>query len=388
MTPRTLLAHLHVKDPRRFDMALAALVGLEMQLEALLLAESAGAQAAAHAIGVALALAVALHRRATWPAFLISQVVFVWAQASGTQLTDHLVLPLFVVLLLSVSAAAQVSRERFWLVPLCTLVCGFLGLAVDDYPDAVGSYVISAVIFTGATAAGGRLFANRMSLQHALREKAARAEAEQAERAERAVLDERERIAGELHDVIAHAVSGMVVQASAARRLVDRDAKAAREAFATVEDSGRDALAELRRLLGVLRHEDEDLALSPTPSLAHLAALARRTTAAGLLVHLDVQGTPVDLPAGVDVTAYRVVQEALRVALEASGAGRANVVVRYRDDDVELEVRDDGPRGGDAAERLVGVRERVGLFGGEFRAGRPVQGGHVAWARLPMETAA
>ena len=137
--------------------------------------------------------------------------------------------------------------------------------------------------------------------------------------------EERTRIAGELHDVVAHALSAMTVQAAAARRLTERDPEKAAVAFATVEHTGREALTELRRLLGVLRREDEELALAPQPSLAHIGGLASRVTSAGLPVALSISGEPRPLPAGVDLTAYRVVQEALGGARDRGQAGRAEV---------------------------------------------------------------
>jgi signal transduction histidine kinase len=215
-------------------------------------------------------------------------------------------------------------------------------VALDDYDSSIGDLLWIVVIFTGLTAAVGRMLRNRFQLQAALEDKRARVERERAERAQAAAVEERGRIASDLHDIIAHALSGMVVQASAARRLAARDPERAREAFAAIEDSGRESLAELRRLLGVLRREDEDIALAPAPSLEHLDALAARVRAAGLPVDVRLDGTPVALPAGVDLTAYRVVQDALREALEEGAAGRAEVRVRYEDRAVALEVRDDG----------------------------------------------
>jgi signal transduction histidine kinase len=366
-------------DPYRLDALVAAFVLVETQIEALV----AGV-ASAHVIGVVAAACVALHRRAVWVAFLGAQLMFLGAQAEGDVVTDHLFLPLFVVLAINVSAAAQIRGRAFWLVPLTTGVSGILALSVDDFEDTVSGFLFTVTFFSGATAAGGRLLDNRLRLQRLLREKAQRAEEDRAKRAEQAVLDERQRIAGDLHDIIAHALSGMVVQASAARRMTDRDPDRAREAFASVEASGREALGELRRLLGVLRREDEELALAPAPSLAHVGALAQRVSGAGLPVRVRVEGEAAGLPPGVDVTAYRVVQEALAAAAQGSAAGRAEVVVRYRDGDVELEVRDDGTRDDADPRRLVGMRERVALVGGELELSHPRDGGHLVRARLPV----
>ena len=227
----------------------------------------------------------------------------------------------------------------------------------------------------------GRVIRSRAQLNQALREKAERLEHERADRAAVAALEERTRIAGELHDVVAHALSAMVVQASGARRLAERDPARAADAFKTVETSGREALTEIRRLLGVLRREDEEIALAPQPSLRHVGSLVRRLEAAGLPVELGVEGEARELPIGVDLTAYRVVQEALGGALEHGHAGRARVRLRYGADQVELEVADDGG----APERpLLGIRERVALSGGRLQAGARRDGGHVVRAQLPL----
>jgi signal transduction histidine kinase len=218
-------------------------------------------------------------------------------------------------------------------------------------------------------------------LNRALREKAERLELERADRAAEAALEERTRIAGELHDVVAHALSAMVVQASGARRLAERDPARAADAFQAVETSGREALTEIRRLLGVLRRDDEELALAPQPSLRHVGSLVKRLETAGLPVELGIEGDARELPIGIDLTAYRVVQEALGGALEHGRAGRARVLLRYGPDHVELVVSDDGT----VPERpLLGIRERVTLSGGRLRAGARRDGGHVVRARLPL----
>jgi signal transduction histidine kinase len=150
-----------------------------------------------------------------------------------------------------------------------------------------------------------------------------------------------------------------------------------------VETTGREALTEIRRMLGVLRHQDEPIALAPQPSLRHLGALVERTRAAGLPVELTVEGGARELPAGVDLTAYRLVQEALGGAIEQGAAGRAQVSVRYDADAVQVEVCDDGAAG-TGPRRLAGVRERVSLYGGQLYAGRRRSGGHTVRARLPV----
>ena len=188
--------------------------------------------------------------------------------------------------------------------------------------------------------------------------------------------------------MVSEALASMVGQAGTAEELSRARPDGAEAAFAAVEQTGREALGEIRRLLGVLRREDEELALAPQPSLAHLADLVARVHASGLAVELDVEGERSPLPAGVDLTAYRLVQEALGGALEAPDARRAAVRVRYAGDELALEVTDDGesPPAGDRP--LLGMRERVALYGGDLVAGRVGGSGYAVRARLPLERAA
>ena len=197
--------------------------------------------------------------------------------------------------------------------------------------------------------------------------------------------DERSRIARELHDVIAHSVSVMTVQAGAVRRLLKPDQEREREALLTVEETGRQALTEMRRLLGVLRQSDEKAALAPQPGLATLERLVAQVREAGLPVEMRVEGEEIALPAGIDLSAYRIVQEALTNALKHAGPARAWVVVRYGADEVEVEVANDGvSNGGSGGYGLIGMRERVALYGGDLTAGPRDGGGFTISARLPV----
>lgn len=219
----------------------------------------------------------------------------------------------------------------------------------------------------------------------ALRRRFAQA-TEAQERAQHAVADERARIARELHDIVGHHVSVMTVQAGAVRRLLKPEQDREREALLTVEQTGREALAEMRRLVGVLRRPEEGPALAPQPSLQHLGKLVEHVREAGLPVELRVEGTPVQLAPSIDLTAYRLVQEGLTNALKHADASSAEVVVRWREGEVELVVADDG-RGGDGqggGHGLVGMRERVSVYGGELEAGPGPEGGFALRARLPL----
>jgi signal transduction histidine kinase len=204
---------------------------------------------------------------------------------------------------------------------------------------------------------------------------------------EAAVAGERARIARELHDVIAHSVSVMTVQAGAARLLLDEDPARAREPLLSVEETGRQALGEMRRLLGILRADEQPKALAPQPGVGDIGTLVDQLRGAGLPVDVVVEGEPQALPPGIDLAAYRVVQEALTNALKHAGAARAVVSIRYRGTALELSVVNDGrvPRNGRGGHGLVGMRERVALYGGEFEAGARREGGYAVRATLPLE---
>ena len=229
-------------------------------------------------------------------------------------------------------------------------------------PGGAGDLLFAATIIIAGPVLLGRLMRSRVKLNQALQREGRGAEQDRDARAADAVTGERERIAGELHHVVSEALASMVGQAGTAEELSRSRPDGAEPAFAAVEETGREALGEIRRLLGVLRREDEELALAPQPSLAHLADLVARAHASGLAVELDVEGERSPLPAGVDLTAYRLVQEALGGALEAPDARRAAVRVRYAGDELALEVTDDGespPAGDRAAARHARARRAV-----------------------------
>jgi signal transduction histidine kinase len=210
--------------------------------------------------------------------------------------------------------------------------------------------------------------------------------------AQRAVTAERARIARELHDVIAHHVSMMVVQAEAGAVVVERDAVGAARAFDTIAGIGRQALVEMRRLLGVLRSEvsEPTPSLAPQPGVAELSSLVDQVRQAGLQADLVVEGEPAPLPPGVDLSAYRIVQEALTNVVKHAGPSRVRVLVRYGEGDLRIEVRDDGPGAapaggnGEPGHGLIGMWERVHLFGGELTAAPSPEGGFTVAARLPI----
>ena len=243
------------------------------------------------------------------------------------------------------------------------------------------------VYFGGAWVLGRALRRRRLATVE-LRDRAARLEREREERARAAVAEERGRIARELHDVIAHSMSVIVVQAGAAEQILEHDPARAREALRSIRRAGTDALEEMRRLLGILRHEDEELTLAPQPSIARLNELLGQARAGGLPVELVVDGQPRQLAPGVELAAYRIVQEALTNSRKHAGTAHAKVIVRYAPDALELDVVDDGRaarKGEGTGHGLVGMRERAALYGGVLEAGARPEGGFAVHARLPLD---
>ena len=383
--PRTLPARLRALPPNRLDALLGAALGLEVLVETLVAYQLEGARLL---LGVVLAGiaggAAALRRRAPLVAAPLAWSGFLYATWVGPDISEHMGGPFFTILFVAFTAGMCVAGRRLWALGAVGVALTAAAVALDTYADEAQSFLFSSLIAVGGPLVLGQLVRNRLTLNQALVEQAAQLERDRAEEAETAALEERTRIAGELHDVVAHAISAMTIQAGAARRLAERDPDRARAAFATAEGTGREALTELRRLLGVLRREDEELALAPQPSLVHVDGLVRRASAAGLPTRLVTEGTARPLPAGIDLTAYRLVQEALTAARDRGHAGHADVSIRFRDADVLVEVADDGASSG---RRLLGMRERVAVYGGELSAAPGPDGGWRVAARLPVEAA-
>ena len=241
-------------------------------------------------------------------------------------------------------------------------------------------FLVAAAFGVGFALRGQRVRATR--LVH----RTERLEREREQRARLAVAEERLRIARELHDIVAHALSVMVVQAQAGARVLDGEQPSAREALDSIETTGRQALVEMRRLVEVLRSDDAESALGPRPTLAYLDVLADRVRAAGLKVDLQVEGEPKPLAPGVDLSAYRIVQEALTNSLRHAGPGSAAVVVRYGPEALEIEIINEGQTqvtGGDGGHGLVGMGERAALVGGKVESGPNGDHGYTVRAWLP-----
>jgi signal transduction histidine kinase len=278
-------------------------------------------------------------------------------------------------------------RDRAQAVAGFAVAEGVLAVVVHNHPTSgVGNFVVATIIFAIVwTIAFG---VGRKSVEaDEARERAFKAEREREERARSAVAEERARIARELHDVVGHSVSVMTVQASGVRRLLRPDQDREREALLVVERTGREALAEMRRMVGVLTRPEEAPALAPQPSLDHLNRLVAQAREAGLPVELRIEGEAIQLPAGVDLTAYRLVQEGLTNVVKHAQATRAEVFVSYGDGYLEVTVKDDGKglgNGDGGGHGLVGMRERVSVYGGELDAGPQPGGGYRLRAKLPL----
>jgi signal transduction histidine kinase len=268
------------------------------------------------------------------------------------------------------------------------VVVGSAAIIIYNLPDrSAGEFVFIPLLFAIAWLAGYAL-RTRAEQTEAAEARAAQAERERELAARIAVAEERARIARELHDVVAHAVSVMVLHAGAVRHNLPDDRAADREALRDVERAGRSALAEMRRLLGAMRDGSDEVELTPHPGLGNLGPLLDEVRGAGLAVELHVEGEPFTLPAAIDLSAYRIVQEGLTNALKHARASRADVLVRYAADELRIDVRDDGHGAAASSDGLghglVGIRERVKLFGGDMTAGAANGEGFLLSTRLPL----
>lgn len=298
-----------------------------------------------------------------------------------------------VALLLDYYVLGRLSIQRAQpVIDVLLLALAVAAITISPGNKHLSDVATSWAVVVAVPFAAGRAIASRAALTRELLANASRLEREQQERARQAAAQERSRIARELHDVVAHSVSVMVIQTQAARRVAADDPDTAREALRSVQACGRDALAEMRRMIGVLRHGDEQLAGAAAPALSQLNDLATRARAAGLPVELRIEGDPHPLPAGLELVAFRVVQEALTNAIKHAGPARAVVRVAFTGAELEIDITDNG-RGptkerGTGGHGLLGMRERLILYGGELETGRARGGGFRVSARIPvLETA-
>ena len=347
------------------DLAIPPLVGIFLVLVAGddRWSHEGGAVVLAMALGAAQGAALAWRRNHPERAMAVALVGGLAYQA----LIPEIVLP--VAGLLAIGPLATVRAPRNSLIWLA----GLAGLAASNFATAPAEDALFALALAVVAWALGETARNRRVVI--------------SEEARRAVSEEQARIARELHDVIAHSVSVIVVQAGAADDVFDTRPDQARAAIRSIESTGREALGELRRLLGAVRPADGAEPVAPQPGLERVDELAEPVRAGGLDVVVRHEGDPGPLPAGVDLSAYRIVQEALTNTLRHARATRVEVVLRYGGDELEVEVRDDGraapAQTAGGGRGLVGMRERASLVGGTLDAGSLPGGGYRVRARLP-----
>ncbi len=343
--------------------------------------------------GLVLSATVAGRRRAPVLAVVVAGAAATVLSNSGG---DRLAISP-VVLVLDCYLLGRRGARGVWLG--IDVIIGAISLgavAADPGTPSPGTPLPIAVLsvwgfFIGLPYAAGRAVGSRTRMNAELRATTERLQQDQRDRARQSVINERTRVARELHDVVAHSVSVMVIQTQAARRVADRDPAAATEALRAVESCGRDALVDMRRMIGVLHRGDIELLGGASPGLAQLGTLAERARASGLPVQIRIEGEQRRLSPALDLVSFRVVQEALTNAIKHAGPARARVRVTFSPDGLELEITDTGGAGIRArsdtepvGHGLVGMQERLTLYGGHLQTGRRRGGGFQVLARIPL----
>jgi signal transduction histidine kinase len=336
---------------------------------------------------VAIALPLTMRRR-----FPFGAPAVLWLLAAGVSFVDGRIVAypagLYVCGLVAALLLGSLKTERQSRWGLVIILTSAVAVAYNDPRHDAGELVFTPLLF-GVLWVTGQAIRQRIVEAETAQRRAVQAEHEREDIERRAVLRERARIAREMHDVVGHSVSVMTVQASAVRRLLTEAQTRERAALLAVEETGREALTEMRRVVTVLRDPTDDPVLTPPPSLSQLPRLMDQARSSGLPVDLTIEGSPGRLPAGVDLAAYRVIQESLTNAIRHAGADRAQVHVRYGVDSLEVEVIDDG-RGctaqdsGNGGHGLAGMRERVSAYHGRLDAGPGPAGGYRVHALLPV----
>ena len=326
--------------------------------------------------------------------FPFAAPVAFWLLAVGISFVDG-ELVTFVTSLFAIGMAASFllgsQRAAVQAQTGLAVAVGCAAVVVYDKPAHTVSELVFIPLLFGICWLAGFAVRERAEQAQAAEARAAQAERERDAATRIAVAEERTRIARELHDIVAHAVSVMVLQVGAVRHKLPDALAEDRDALTSVEQAGRTALAEMRRLLAAMRRDGDDVDLMPQPGLDGLGSLLEEIGRAGLPVRLHVEGEPLPLPAALDLSAYRIVQEGLTNVLKHARASHAEVTVCYRPDGLRTEVRDDGIGaaasdgvGTGHGHGLVGIRERVKIYGGEMTAGTANGGGFVLSTRLPL----
>ena len=392
MRPTGITERLRALDPRIVDglIALALAILIELQF---LLGDQPGPEANAVNLigGLFLTLPLAWRRRAPLAVIFIFVATGVVNEALDGGLFSfpaegHSEIPPFASLVAGVVAFYSLGAHTRGSESGAGLAFGLAGLWATVLVS--GQVDFGSFFFSGALALIPWLVGRNA---RARSQRLAAAEREQEQRTRLALSDERARIAREFHDVVAHSVGVMVVQAEGARRVLERDPERAREALDSIEQTGRTALEDMRRSLGVLRRDDVDPALQPQPGIDDVGDLLEQAREAGLAVQYAVEGEPRTLPQGVDLSAYRIVQEALTNTIKHAGRVPTRITVSYGERELTLEVSDSGPGpsangGGGSGQGLIGMRERVELHGGELVTGPGPDGGFIVRASFPLVT--
>jgi signal transduction histidine kinase len=360
---------------RRVDLVLASVLLAASLLQ--VLAQPIAARGAGVLVALLSCVPVAFRHSRPVAATLVGSAVWLIP-------TDgYLYLGYVAALLLYYALAVEVDDARV-VAAITVLGCALGALTVWLRHDILGE-LFGSVLVVVAPVAVGRIVRREREQQRRLEDLTLHLERERERGARAAVAEERARIARELHDVVAHGVSVIAIQSDAAEAALERDPSLAGPPLRAIRGSARDALTEMRRLLGVLRSDEDGSETTPQPGLAQLPELVAR---AGVPVTLEVSGEPRSLPAGIDISAYRIVQEALTNVHKHAGAVPTTVRVAWSDGALELEVRDRGPGvngngSSDGGHGLIGMRERVRLLGGELRTGPAAGGGFEVRAVLP-----
>jgi signal transduction histidine kinase len=372
--------------PPRSDLLLAFAIGALVLVE--VVTEPLVPYAASIPLGLLQAGAVAWRRRAPLAALVVATGALFVQTAAGVSLHTP-VSPIVVGLVVVYSVAQHEPLGRAALVLAVTLggsLAAFELAVANGERYSAGDRLFVSLFIVAPWIAGRALHARGREAAD-LAERAARLEREQ----EAVVAEERARIARELHDVIAHSLSVIVVQAGAGERVAEQRPEQAVETLRSIQGIGRQALSEMSRLVGVLRDGGEEIGLEPLPGLDQLDALLDQTRRAGLAVELRVEGERRALPPGVELSAYRIVQEALTNARKHAGEAQVTVALSYAADELAIEVSDDGrgdDGGGGGGHGLIGMRERAAVFGGSLQAGVRPEGGFTVRAALPLEPSA
>ena len=374
-------------DPRLTDavVAVALFVVLVLSFGATPGAAQRPADIWAWLLALLLTAPYAVHRRYPWAALAVALTALL-----AFSLLHYAAFPGVSVFVLLFGLALHGSRRDSLVAFGATLAAFVVALEAQPAGVVTPSDVVSTLLATAVAWLAGDNLRQRRLRWAAMEERTRLLEREREDRARAAVAAERLRIARELHDIVAHSMSVVAVQAGVGRHVIDTDVAAAGQALAVIETTSRDALVDLRRMLGVLRRGDEAAATRPMPGLADIPALVAETRAAGLGVTLESSGTVADVPAGVNLAAYRVVQESLTNVIKHGGPV-AHVRIACDENGIEVDVTDDGrpeehlpsTRGGGSGHGLIGMRERVELYGGRFEAGPRPGGGYRVQALLP-----